>query len=40
MKRTSPRSPPRRHAALAGPFDQPYAIITTDTKPAAIHLRR
>ena len=27
-------------AALAGPFDQPYAIITTDTKPAADHLLR
>jgi hypothetical protein len=22
-------------AAIAGPFDQPYAIITTDTRPAA-----
>ena len=27
-------------AALAGPFDQPYAIITTDTKPAADFLLR
>jgi hypothetical protein len=27
-------------AALAGPFDQPYAIITTDTKPAADPLLR
>ena len=27
-------------AAFAGPFDQPYAIITTDTKPAADFLLR
>lgn len=27
-------------AALAGPFDQPYAIITTDPKPAADPLLR
>jgi hypothetical protein len=27
-------------AALAGPFDQPYAIIATDTKPAADPLLR
>lgn len=27
-------------AALAGPFDQPYAIITTDPKPAADFLLR
>ena len=27
-------------AALAGPFDQPYAIITTDPRPAADFLLR
>jgi hypothetical protein len=27
-------------AALAGPFDQPYAIIATDTRPAADFLLR
>ena len=27
-------------AALAGPFDQPYAIVTTDTKPAVDPLLR
>ena len=27
-------------AALAGPYDQPYSIITTDTRAAADHLLR
>ena len=27
-------------AAAAGPFDQPYSIITTDTRPSADHLLR
>ena len=26
--------------ALAGPFDQPYSIIATDTRPSADHLLR
>ena len=40
MKRIFPLSILLATAAFAGPFDQPYAIITTDAKPAADPLLR